>query len=660
MKKYVSLVLSVVLLLCIALSTPVVATVINIEDVGSYACEVGSVLVFKAPQTGTYAISSYDNIDPILTIKNDDGTEAVYDNFGSDGEFCAFLFLEDGDWQNADEYCEKVLDVEPECGEAYLGKLMIDLKIRRREKLSEQTEPFDNNPYYQKALRFGDAKLQNELEGYISTIKNRAERERLLAIYNKGEMLLKSAKTQEDFLNASRVFASINGFEDSETKARLCEEKANEIHFSALYSAATMLMKAAKSEEDYAKASDAFSKIKEYKDSEQLAEECANKADNINKTAIYNTVVALMTGNKARNYKKAIIELEKIRGFKDTDQKIEYCNQKIEQINSALSAAGLEKQAKAAERAEAFKEKLPLIKKISLIVVPMLVIAIIAVTILPKVEWGKVNVIDNSSIESDPNDVSSISPQNDNALVESVITNNTTTTPNVIGIKKGEAISQLESFGFIVIVKTAYDDNVEKGYIISQSILSNESVDKGSQITLVESLGKKPLDDKAPTNSSSQINVSSKPNSERETIPVGMELYHAYGYYERSNEIFTYHDFKDGKWVVISGTTTPPSGELVIPQKIQNGTVIGLYNAAFQNCSDVTSVLIPEGVVSIMFAAFDMCTSLKNITIPNSVVSIDITAFSNCISLENVYFKSEAQKEKFKNLFPPSVELVVQ
>lgn len=97
MKKYVSLVLSVVLLLCIALSTPVVATVINIEDVGSYTCEVGSVLVFKAPQSGTYAISSYDNIDPILTIKNDDGTEAVYDNFGSDGEFCAFLFLESGE-----------------------------------------------------------------------------------------------------------------------------------------------------------------------------------------------------------------------------------------------------------------------------------------------------------------------------------------------------------------------------------------------------------------------------------------------------------------------------------------------------------------------------------------------------------------------------------
>ena len=37
----------------------------------------------------------------------------------------AFMFLEDGDFQSADEYCEKVLDNDPECAEAYLGKLMV-------------------------------------------------------------------------------------------------------------------------------------------------------------------------------------------------------------------------------------------------------------------------------------------------------------------------------------------------------------------------------------------------------------------------------------------------------------------------------------------------------------------------------------------------------
>ena len=94
MKKYISLILSVVLLFAIALSTPVVATVINIDDVGSYTCEAGSVFVFKAPESGAYAINSYGGLDPLMVIEYDDGTEIEYDSFMDDGELCAFVFLE--------------------------------------------------------------------------------------------------------------------------------------------------------------------------------------------------------------------------------------------------------------------------------------------------------------------------------------------------------------------------------------------------------------------------------------------------------------------------------------------------------------------------------------------------------------------------------------
>lgn len=29
------------------------------------------------------------------------------------------MFLEDGDWASADAYCERVLDMEPKCAEAF-------------------------------------------------------------------------------------------------------------------------------------------------------------------------------------------------------------------------------------------------------------------------------------------------------------------------------------------------------------------------------------------------------------------------------------------------------------------------------------------------------------------------------------------------------------
>ena len=85
----------------------------------------------------------------------------------------AEMFLADGDWDNADTYCEKVLDMEPKNGTAYLYKLMAELHTRRQGELANQEQPFDDNNNYQKVLRFGEEKLINELNGYVAAIKGR-------------------------------------------------------------------------------------------------------------------------------------------------------------------------------------------------------------------------------------------------------------------------------------------------------------------------------------------------------------------------------------------------------------------------------------------------------------------------------------------------------
>ncbi|MBQ9389494.1 MAG: TIR domain-containing protein, partial [Synergistaceae bacterium] len=85
----------------------------------------------------------------------------------------AFMFLEEGDFANAETYFERVLDLDPENGTAYLGKLMVEKRVRNREDLAELPEPFDRENNYQKAVRYGDAELVAELEGYIAAIKDR-------------------------------------------------------------------------------------------------------------------------------------------------------------------------------------------------------------------------------------------------------------------------------------------------------------------------------------------------------------------------------------------------------------------------------------------------------------------------------------------------------
>lgn len=92
-----------------------------------------------------------------------------------------FMFLEDGEWASANEYCEKVLDINPECAEAYLGKLMAELHVKQRENLKNQTKTFDKSSNYQKALRFADDQLKSELESYVGVVNISAQKHSKLA-----------------------------------------------------------------------------------------------------------------------------------------------------------------------------------------------------------------------------------------------------------------------------------------------------------------------------------------------------------------------------------------------------------------------------------------------------------------------------------------------
>ena len=59
-------------------------------------------------------------------------------------------------------------------------------------------------------------------------------------------------------------------------------------------------------------------------------------------------------------------------------------------------------------------------------------------------------------------------------------------------------------------------------------------------------------------------------------------------------------------------------------------------DSAFEDCTSLTSITIPNGVTSIGDSAFEGCTSLTSITIPNSVTSIGFGAFIGCSSLTSI------------------------
>jgi len=160
-------------------------------------------------QTQTVVVSENANVAPLL--------ERV------------FLFLEDGKWQDANIYCEKVLDIDPKNAEAYVGKLMAELNVGKRQQLADCKEPFNDSENFAKVIRFGDEKTEAEMRGYIAHINERNENERRMSIYNDAIAALNSAYSVDEYYAIINKFRSIHGYKDSDEHIAFCERRIEEI-----------------------------------------------------------------------------------------------------------------------------------------------------------------------------------------------------------------------------------------------------------------------------------------------------------------------------------------------------------------------------------------------------------------------------------------------
>lgn len=89
----------------------------------------------------------------------------------------ACIFLEDGDWEKADDYAERVLDQEPFCGEAYLVKLLVALQLSNAMSLADCEEPFDSLDEYKKIMKYGSTDLVQQISGYHQMVVDRIRRQ---------------------------------------------------------------------------------------------------------------------------------------------------------------------------------------------------------------------------------------------------------------------------------------------------------------------------------------------------------------------------------------------------------------------------------------------------------------------------------------------------
>ena len=168
----------------------------------------------------------------------------------------AYMFLEDGDWKNSREYFDKILDMDPENVEAYLGKLMVDLKIRTIEQFEQNMTPFDDNNNYQKALRFADEKMENQLRKYAQRGRENAEAEK---IYTDAVSRMRNSDKYEPYkirkISSEEYNEVMEQWINEEIK--ICEESVS----------------------NYKETANIFNTIAFWKNSSSLKDECLKKSE---------------------------------------------------------------------------------------------------------------------------------------------------------------------------------------------------------------------------------------------------------------------------------------------------------------------------------------------------------------------------------------------
>ena len=236
-----------------------------------------------------------DIIRGIKKVLSDEGAEqdeketVVVNALGANEEPLlkrAFMFLEDGEFERADEFCEQVLNLNPENARAYLGKLMAELRVRKQEHLSRCDKSFENKNNYQKIIRFADEKLAGELKEYVAQINQRNKDTEIKETYARAKASM-TADTIPNLYDAIDLYKMVIDFRDSKEMILVCEKRIAEIRQEIeekrkndMYAEALGAMESSNVSE-VERAISLFESIIEWKDSKEKLAECKNKIEKI-------------------------------------------------------------------------------------------------------------------------------------------------------------------------------------------------------------------------------------------------------------------------------------------------------------------------------------------------------------------------------------------
>lgn len=190
----------------------------------------------------------------------------------------ALLQIEDGNISKAQQLLDKAASIAPKHPMIYVGRLLIELQVKRQEDLARFEGNFEQSANYQKAVRFANPQLRSLLVEYAEN----AKRNNVKSIYEQAVTTMNSAVTADDFITAKQLFDMIPQYADASQLSATCVERANTSRKEETYQNAIKTMNSDTSNriEKLQKSITIFSSIVDYKDSRDKIDQCERLISN--------------------------------------------------------------------------------------------------------------------------------------------------------------------------------------------------------------------------------------------------------------------------------------------------------------------------------------------------------------------------------------------
>ena len=286
----------------------------------------------------------------------------------------ARLFMEDGDFKNASEYLDRVLDIDPECSAAYAAKVCVAFGLRKEQDLANTTFLYQDNTDWQKAVRFASPQQKTTYDQYISKVKmrvttqirhyaydcavamavvpdsNRSQLDAELTAYKSACLSSNGQRanggrrqnsqqyeaqfkqsirnnepgdvSEQNYKTAASMFEQIKD-EEAQKCVGQCRALAEQARQKNIYYQMVSKSRQRLSANELDQVASSLESIPDYSDAKSRAENCRKTAEDIRKNLYTDAQKTIQeAGNESRKWKQAVDKLKHtdLNGYRDVSQ----------------------------------------------------------------------------------------------------------------------------------------------------------------------------------------------------------------------------------------------------------------------------------------------------------------------------------------------------